>query len=190
MPEVFYRKECKMERYQREQIAHNTFLTHYALPGGEGAFAGLIATVPMTLFMLAAQRTLPHRQQYALPPEILTDKFARLVGLRKHMKKPHLLLASLVSHLSFGATAGAIYGPLTRIIPIPSVLKGIVFGLVVWVANYLGWIPVVGMAEAATRQPIQRNALMVAAHVVWGAGTGVLANGLDHKVGALLFRGR
>ena len=77
----------------------------------------------MTLFMLAAQRTLTHRQQYALPPEILTDTFARLVGLRKHMKKPHLLLASFVSHLSFGAAAGAIYGPLTRIIPIPSVPK-------------------------------------------------------------------
>jgi len=173
---------------KREQIAQNALLKHYGLPLGEGACAGLLATVPMTLFMLAAQRMLPQWQQYALPPEILTDKFTRLVGLRKHMDKPQLLIASFVSHLSFGATAGAIFGPLTRIVPLPSVLKGSIFGLVVWLANYLGWLPVVGMPEAATRQPIHRNALMIAAHVIWGAATGALTNGLHQKVGALLFR--
>jgi uncharacterized membrane protein YagU involved in acid resistance len=175
---------------ERERIAQHTLLTHYGLPGVEGASAGLLATVPMTLFMLAVQRILPHRQRYALPPEILTEKFARKIGLRKQMKKPHLQLASFASHLGFGATAGALYGPLTRSVPLPAILKGIVFGLVVWVANYLGWLPAVGMAEAATRQPTQRNVLMIGAHVVWGAVTGILTNGLYHKGEALLFRGK
>jgi putative membrane protein len=89
----------------------------------------------MTLFMLAAQRILPQWQQYALPPEKLTEKFVRRIGLRKQMDKPQLLIASLVSHLGFGATVGAIYGPLTRIVPLPSVLKGIVFGIVVLLAS-------------------------------------------------------
>ena len=171
---------------EREQIVHNTVVKQYGLPLLEGAFAGLIATVPMTLFMLAAQRILPRWQQYALPPEKLTDKFARRIGLRKHINKPQLLLASFVSHLGFGASAGAIYGPLTRIVPLPSILKGIVFGIVVWFANYLGWLPVVGMSEAANKQPIQRNALMIVAHVVWGAGTGVVTNAIDQKAPALL----
>jgi len=172
---------------EREQIVQSPLVKYYGLPVVEGACAGLIATVPMTIFMLTAQRLLPHWQQYALPPEKLTDTFAKRVGLRKHMDKPQLLIASFVSHLGFGAAAGAIYGPLTRIVPLPSVLKGIVFGLVVWLANYLGWLPVVGMAEAATKQPIHRNALMIAAHGVWGAVTGVVTNGLHQKGRALLF---
>lgn len=171
-----------------EQGIQNKLIKQYGLPSLEGAFAGLMATVPMTIFMFAAQRKLPQRQQYALPPEILTDKLAKRVGLRKHMDKPQLLLASFVSHLAFGAAAGAMYGPLTRIVPLPSVLKGTVFGLVVWFANYLGWLPVVGMAEAATKQPIHRNALMIAAHVVWGAGTGIVTNGTHQMVEELLFR--
>jgi hypothetical protein len=104
---------------KREQIVQNTLVKQHALPLLEGAFAGLIATVPMTIFMLAAQRILPQGQPYALPPEKLTDKFAKRVGLRKHMDKPQLLIASFVSHLGFGAAAGAIYGPLTRIVPLP-----------------------------------------------------------------------
>jgi uncharacterized membrane protein YagU involved in acid resistance len=92
------------------------------------------------------------------------------------MNKQQLLVASLVSHLGFGGAMGAIYGPLTRIVPLPSALKGIVFGMVVWVAAYLGLLPVVGISEAATRQPIQRNVLMIVAHLVWGAVTGVVMN--------------
>jgi uncharacterized membrane protein YagU involved in acid resistance len=99
------------------------------------------------------------------------------------MDKPQLLIASFVSHLGFGATVGAMYGPLARIVPLPSVLKGIVWGIAVWFANYLGWLPVVGMAEAATRQPLHRNTLMIAAHIVWGAVTGVATNGIHHRVG-------
>jgi putative membrane protein len=173
---------------EREQIVHNTVIKHYGLPFVEGALAGLIATVPMTIFMLAAQRILPQWQQYALPPQKLTDTFARWAGLRKHLDRPQLLIASFISHLGFGAVAGAIYGPLTRIVPLSSVLKGLVFGLVVWFANYLGWLPVVGMSEAATKQPLHRNALMIAAHVVWGAVTGVVANSIHQKVGEVLFR--
>src|SRR5450759_4677118 len=110
--EGLFRKEQYMER---EQIFQNTLVKHYGLPLVEGSLAGLIATVPMTTFMLAVQRILPQWQQYALPPEKLTDEFAKRVGLRKHMDKQQLLIASFVSHLGFGVAAGAMYGPLTRI---------------------------------------------------------------------------
>lgn len=171
---------------EREQIYQNTLVKQYGLPLVEGSLAGLIATVPMTIFMLAVQSILPKWQQYALPPERFTDKFAKRVGLKKHMGKPQLLVASFVSHLGFGVAMGAIYGPLTRIVPLPSVLKGIVFGIVVWLAVYLGWLPAVGMSEAATKQPIQRNALMIAAHLVWGAVTGVVMNLLEGVFDSLI----
>jgi putative membrane protein len=74
---------------------------------------------------------------------------------------------------------GAIYGPLMRIVPLPAVLKGSVFGSVVWLAAYLGWLPAIGMSEAATKQPIQRNMLMIGAHLVWGAVLGGMMNLLE-----------
>jgi putative membrane protein len=171
---------------EREQIFQNTLVKHYGLPLVEGSLAGLIATVPMTIVMLAVQYLLPQWQQYALPPERFTAKFARRVGLKKHMSKPQLLVASFISHLGFGATMGAIYGLLTRIIPLSSVLKGSVFGIVVWLAVYLGWLPAIGMSEAATRQPIQRNGLMIVAHLVWGAVTGGMMNLLEGVFGSLI----
>ena len=44
---------------------------------GTGALAGVIATVPMTLFMLLMHRLLPKWQQYALPPERITTRLAK-----------------------------------------------------------------------------------------------------------------
>jgi hypothetical protein len=44
-------------------------------------------------------------------------------------------------------------------------------GVAVWVASYLGWIPVVGILKPATLHPKRRNALMLVAHLVWGAST-------------------
>jgi hypothetical protein len=35
----------------------------------------------------------------------------------------------------------------------------------------MGWIPAVGTLEPATEHPPRRNALMIAAHLVWGAAT-------------------
>jgi uncharacterized membrane protein YagU involved in acid resistance len=171
---------------KQEQILQKNLVKHYGLPLIEGSLAGLIATVPMTIVMLAMQYLLPQWQQYALPPERFTATFARRVGLKKHMSKPQLLVASFISHLGFGAAMGAIYGPLTRIVPLPSILKGIVFGIVVWLAAYLGWLPIVGMSEAATKQPIQRNALMIVAHLVWGAGVGGVMNLLEGAFGSLI----
>jgi putative membrane protein len=44
----------------------------------------------------------------------------------------------------------------------------------VWTISYVGLLPLSGLFEPATEQPARRNALMIAAHVVWGLGLGVL----------------
>ncbi|RPI81192.1 MAG: hypothetical protein EHM41_21135 [Chloroflexi bacterium] len=41
-----------------------------------GAIAGFAATVPMTLFMVAAKQKLPRRQQYRLPPREIVASIA------------------------------------------------------------------------------------------------------------------
>ena len=47
-----------------------------------GAFAGFVATVPMTIFMLVTQRFLPKGQHYDLPPEIITKELAQRMHMR------------------------------------------------------------------------------------------------------------
>ena len=45
----------------------------------KGTLAGFVATLPMTIFMLATQRFLPKRQQYRLPRHLLPDEGDRLL---------------------------------------------------------------------------------------------------------------
>jgi hypothetical protein len=64
------------------------------------------------------------------------------------------------------------------------VLAGTLYGLVVWGASYLGLVPALGLLSPATRHPRRRNALMIAAHLVWGAALGLLAAQRPRKHGA------
>jgi uncharacterized membrane protein YagU involved in acid resistance len=147
----------------------------------QGSLAGFIATAPMTLFMLATQRFLPKRQRYALPPEIITEDLARRTHVRWHMNKTQVLVATLISHFSYGAAIGALYGLLEKKVPLPALVKGIIFGLVVWAASYLALLPLLGMSESGQREPGRRNLMMIAAHIVWGSTMAVLATVLEDK---------
>jgi uncharacterized membrane protein YagU involved in acid resistance len=147
----------------------------------KGALAGLVATVPMTLFMLATQRFLPRGQRYDLPPEIITKELAHRAHIRHHMNKKLILGATLASHLGYGATMGVLYGPLGRRRPLLATGQGVLFGLVVWAASYLGLLPLLGMSESGHREPVRRNLMMIAAHVVWGSVMGATASVLMQR---------
>lgn len=151
------------------------FLQQRGFPLLLGATAGLIGTIPMTIFMLAMHRFLPKWQQYALPPQEITDELADRADLEKHMDKKQRLGAALISHFGYGAAMGAAYSLISKRIPLPYLLKGTLFGLVVWVASYLGLLPALGISQSADEEPVRRNLLMIAAHVVWGSTTGILA---------------
>jgi putative membrane protein len=139
----------------------------------KGAVAGLLATVPMTLSMELMHRQLPAREQYPLPPsEIMT--VAEEASLRGHLDPPKHTAATLAAHFGYGATAGALYGPLAAPLPLPPALKGSIFGMLLWSGSYLGLLPALGILKPATEHPARRNALMIAAHLVWGAALGAL----------------
>ena len=146
-----------------------------------GAFAGLIATIPMTLFMLLMHRLLPQWQKYALPPERITHELSERTGTDKFLDKPRLLGATLVSHFGYGAFMGTLYGTLSKRskIPLPAAVKGSIFGVIIWAGSYLGWLPAMDMAAAGTEEPLRRNALMIGAHVIWGATTGIITSLLE-----------
>src|SRR5687768_4969227 len=85
--------------------------------------------------------------------------------------------ATSISHFGYGALCGALYGLGRKYFSgkrgsLNSVLVGSSFGLGIWGASYLGWIPAAGLRAAAKNQPSERVGMMILAHLIWGASLG------------------
>jgi len=136
-----------------------------------GVIGGIVATGPMTVAMILLHRRLPHAERYPLPPREITMKLARKSGVASELDAPARSAVTIVSHFGYGAASGALYTALFNPRRDP-VAKGVLFGLFVWVASYLGWLPATGILSSAMDHPARRNALMIAAHAVWGVVLG------------------
>jgi hypothetical protein len=139
-----------------------------------GALAGLTATAPMTLAMEAMHRYLPTGERYPLPPRLITEKLAEDVGGARRLSEEDHKRLTLIAHFAYGAAAGAIYAPLAKRMGLPPLAGGALYGLAVWAGSYLGLLPATGILRPATEHPAGRTALMIAAHIVWGATTGAI----------------
>jgi putative membrane protein len=142
-----------------------------------GAFAGCVATGPMSLAMLVLRRALPGDEQYALPPRQitrrLTQRASQLVSLpQPTTSQQHAL--TVLGHFAYGALTGGLYPLLSARLRLAPPLKGAAFGLLVWLGSYFGWIPVSGLLQSARHFPARRNALMIVAHIVWGVMLGLM----------------
>src|SRR5437763_1777970 len=144
-----------------------------------GPLAGLTATVPMTAVMELLHRLLPEEERYPLPPREITEKVAEDAGVTPPPDEPTLRGLSLLTHFGFGTAAGAAYAALGRPAGLSGPLGGAAFGLAVWAASYLGWLPALKVLRPATEHPPRRTALMIAAHLVWGAAAGAAVDWLD-----------
>jgi uncharacterized membrane protein YagU involved in acid resistance len=102
------------------------------------------------------------------------------LGIKQHMSKPEEQRTAWIAHFGYGAGMGATYGALffMRKIPAPAIVKGLVYGLAVWAASYLGWLPAIDLPGAATDESPQRNGMMIAAHLVWGGTLGLVLRAL------------
>lgn len=157
---------------------------HTARALAAGALGGLLATGPMTVVMLAMHRLLPPGEQYPLPPRLITEAVAaHTEAVAAHTEavaarsgdepaahsESSKRAATWLAHFGFGASAGSLYPFTTGRLRLPPALRGVLFGLLVWAGSYLGWLPALDILPPATRTPLRRNALMIAAHLVWGA---------------------
>lgn len=140
-----------------------------------GALAGCAATVPMTVAMVLVHRRLPWIERHPLPPEEITATIAKKVGLHDDLDEAEHETLTWLSHFGFGATMGALYAPVAARVSAPPVLKGAGFGLLVWATSYLGALPATGILHQPEEQPMRPNLMMIAAHLVWGACLGWLA---------------
>jgi hypothetical protein len=139
-----------------------------------GAAAGCLATVPMTWAMEVLHRRLPREERYPLPPRQITMRLVEEAGGEDQPDEPERRDLTLLAHFGMGTAAGALYGLVAHRQPLPGPVAGAGFGLAVWAGNYLGLLPALGILCPATEHPPRRTALMIAAHLVWGAVTGAI----------------
>jgi hypothetical protein len=137
----------------------------------------------MTAAMKLWHRQLPWHEQYPLPPRQITVEAARKAGVHQHLDESDRKGLTYVNHFSYGTAVGSLYGPLSRQAPGPPAVKGMGYGLMVWTVSYLGLLPALRLLSPATRHPARRNAnaLMIGAHLVWGAVLGLATESLQQK---------
>lgn len=126
----------------------------------------------MSAAMLALSRGLPTIDPRSLPPRQVTYEAAESVHARFLVDDETGDVLTTAAHFGYGATMGALFGALFGRQPARPVAQGIGFGLAVWAGSYCGWLPAIDSRAAAQHQGLRRNALMIAAHVVWGASLG------------------
>lgn len=144
------------------------------------AIAGIAGTVAMTAAMRRLNRRLPAGARYPLPPREL------LQAGGPELPEPVAQEATLFGHAGYGAATGAIMPLLVRR---PTVINGGLYGGLVWMLSYLGWIPASGLLKSATRHPPSRNLAMIGVHFVWGSVTALAYRELVRAEGEI-FAGR
>ena len=147
-----------------------------------GAVAGLIATVPMTAFMVAGKRRLSFWSQDPLPPAQITHQALRTVDLDDDVSNRQEAALTAVNHFAYGASMGALYTQLFEPrTAAGAIATGVGYGLGVWTVSYCAWLPVAGLYRPPTQDTAERNALMIAAHVVWGGSLGLACHMLRRR---------
>jgi uncharacterized membrane protein YagU involved in acid resistance len=146
-----------------------------------GLISGIVATGPMTAVMILWHRRLPRGERYPLPPREITMKLAREAGVSGAMDRETRAAATMLAHFGYGAATGGLFGVVSPRVDAPGVMKGIGFGLAVWVVSYLGLLPGLRVLSPATSHPARRNLLMIVAHGIWGAVLGAMAELLWHE---------
>lgn len=148
------------------------------------SIAGAVATAPMTVVMTALHHALPGETDEPLPPEVIAGNAADAAGLGSAMDEGGEAFrsgATLVSSFSQGAAAGAGYVALAGRSGLPPAAEGALYGVAVWGAAYLGVLPATGLYHSAKKDPAPRTALMIAAHLVWGATLGLAYKYLSER---------
>jgi len=134
-----------------------------------GAIAGTAATIPMTVLMVYMHRRIPASERKTLPPKQITKEVVSGLGAQDMVdEKTELETMSAASHLAYGAASGAAYALIAPLVDLPPAMKGTLFGLAVWTGSYLGWLPMAGVRQSATKRPMSESAMMIAAHIVFG----------------------
>lgn len=139
-----------------------------------GAAAGTVAAIPMTAYWEYMHARLPGEPPRPLPPREIVEAAAVKRGMTRQLSEVDLQNLALAAHFCYGAATGALFGLLPPRGPGRTIGAGTLFGLGVWAASYLGWLPAAGLRQPIKYDPVARTGLMVGGHLVWGLALGIL----------------
>ena len=71
---------------------------------------------------------------------------------------------------------GALYA---LAVPKAGAAGGALYGVMVWAGSYFLEMPALGVLKPAHRHPLERNLLMIGAHLVWGGTLGLAVRELE-----------
>jgi uncharacterized membrane protein YagU involved in acid resistance len=146
-----------------------------------GTVAGTLATIPMTAYWEYMHTHLPGEPPRPLPPREIVEAIAVKRGVSRQMSERDMQNAAMFAHVGYGALTGALFGALAPARPPAAIGAGMLFGLCIWTASYLGWLPAAGVRHSPRYDQPARTALMISSHLVWGAATGLVAGLLLRK---------
>jgi uncharacterized membrane protein YagU involved in acid resistance len=140
-----------------------------------GLVGGLVGTAAMTAAMVAMYQRLPSGDREPLPPRYIAMNVAHVVGLTKHLSQRQRLVVTLTMHFAYGTAAGPGYTLVTGRLPIPPLARGLLYGLLVYLGGYAGWLPLTGIYRSPRQESAPRNALTLVSHLVWGGTLAVVS---------------
>ena len=117
-----------------------------------------------------------------MPPEKITARLLDRAGWKHRSRRTQDLLSVLL-HMGFGGAAGALFALAERRPhpPVPAVPAGILFGGLVWLVSYQGWVPALRIMAPPSRDRPGRPQAMLAAHLVYGAVLGTIIGGTRRR---------
>jgi hypothetical protein len=150
---------------------------HGKMPtGARGAIAGLAATIPMTLVIAAGRASgLLHTP----PPVEITENVAEHAGEDPDRHSPAFQAVWLAAHAGYGAACGIAYALARPLLPRSNALAGLLFGGAVWGVSYIGLLPALELYPQVDEDTPQRQAVMIAAHAVFGTSLAYLEGMLE-----------
>ncbi len=140
-----------------------------------GAAAGTVAAVPMTAYLEYMHTHLDGEAPRPLPPREIAEALAVKAGVSRQMSERDIQNLALATHFGYGALTGALFGLLAPRRGAAALGAGMAFGLGVWAASYLGWLPAAGVRQHPRYDPSARTRMMIGGHILWGTVLGALA---------------
>ena len=141
----------------------------------DGLIGGAAGAGCMSVLRMAARRF--HLIDMT-PPQATKARITRLAGVAPSSGGSHHLMDSLI-HLAVGAGGGAVYGSLMQPGRRPSVAAGALFGAALWAVAFGALAPALGITRSPLKASAAENAVNLAAHLLYGIGTAVVAGELN-----------
>ena len=130
----------------------------------------------MTMYWEMMHSRLPGEPPRPLPPREVVEALAVKAGVSRHLSERDIEWLAMAAHIGYGAATGALLG-LMAPRGARGVATGMLFGLGVWTASYLGWLPATGVRHSPRYDLPARTALILSSHILWGAVAGLMLAG-------------